>query len=72
MAEMPELMTVPEVAALLRVNEDTVRRYVRAKELHGVRVGKGYRIPRASVEQFIERGGIAAGKEDGDRDGAED
>jgi excisionase family DNA binding protein len=51
-----DLLTVPEVAAALKVNPETVRRWLRQKKLHGFVLGSdrgGYRIPRSEVERFL-------------------
>lgn len=53
----PELLTVHEVAELLRCSEDTVRRRIGSGELPAVRTGTGPRTPlrvKATVlDQFI-------------------
>lgn len=53
-----ELLTVPEVADMLRLNEQTVRRWLRDGTLPGFRLGHnrkaGWRIPRTDVERYIE------------------
>lgn len=50
-------MSVQDVAALLKVNEETVRRWVRNGELPVLKLGddvrSGYRIRRDEVEAFI-------------------
>jgi excisionase family DNA binding protein len=55
--ERGRFMTVAEVAKELRVSEETVRRWLRSKRLHGVLVGgdrAGYRIPTDELERFLE------------------
>lgn len=50
--------TVQEVAELLKVNEETVRRWVRRGELPVLQLGRGragYRIRRADVDAFTEQ-----------------
>jgi excisionase family DNA binding protein len=49
-----ELLTVAEVAARLRINVETVRRWLRQGKLKGVRMGgrAGYRIPATELRQF--------------------
>src|SRR5713226_7203656 len=51
--EMMELLTVPEAAALLRVSPITIRRYIADGQLPAVRVGKGVRIEREALDQFL-------------------
>jgi excisionase family DNA binding protein len=48
-----ELMTVLEVAALLRVSRMTVYRLVHAGTLRAIRVGQSLRLPRGAVEAFL-------------------
>jgi excisionase family DNA binding protein len=50
------LLKVAEVAERLRVNRDTVRRYVRSGRLKGVLLGGdrgGYRIRLSDLEAFL-------------------
>lgn len=49
-----EVMTVAEVAKLLRVNRKTVEKLIYAGKLHAVKVGRVWRIPRAAVVRFLE------------------
>ncbi len=57
-------LRVPEVANRLRVDPETVRRWLRAGKLHGVLISQqgGYRVPESELQRFIaERsGGIAS------------
>jgi excisionase family DNA binding protein len=49
-------LTVQEVADLLRVTEETVRRWIRANELPVLDLGgprAGYRIRREDLDRFI-------------------
>src|SRR5262245_56263037 len=47
-----ELLTVRETSDLLRVSPVTVRRYIAARKLPAVRVGKGVRIRREDAERL--------------------
>lgn len=50
------LLTVPEVAARLRVSEATVREWLRRGRLAGLRPGGtkvGWRIPESALERFL-------------------
>jgi excisionase family DNA binding protein len=52
-----DLLTVPEVAAILRLNEQTVRKWLREGRLPGIYLGSrtaGYRIRRSDVTAFLE------------------
>lgn len=50
--ELPQQLTVAEVAAMLRVSRATVYRLVHAGHLPGTRVGRSIRIARDAVEQY--------------------
>jgi excisionase family DNA binding protein len=48
-----EVLTVEEVAELLRTTIHTVRQLIRNKKLNAVKVGREYRILRSEVERFL-------------------
>jgi excisionase family DNA binding protein len=50
------LLTVAEVAAVLRVSNMTVYRLIKAGELPALRVGKNYRIREPELEAFLSAG----------------
>ena len=53
---MPEkMLSVEEIADELGVNPETVRITIRSGELVAYNIGKGYRISRADLEDFIKR-----------------
>jgi excisionase family DNA binding protein len=56
----PELMTVAEVAAILRVSKMTVYRLVRDGSIDTTRIGRGYRLHAASVREYVKTGFPAA------------
>ena len=47
-----ELLTVKEVAELLKTSRVQVRRMIQNGELIAVKVGREYRIPLSSIEDF--------------------
>ncbi len=47
------LLTVAEVADLLRVSTMTVYRLIRGGELAAVRVGRSYRVRQADLESYL-------------------
>jgi excisionase family DNA binding protein len=58
-------LTVEEIVALLKVHEQTVRRWLRTGELRGVLLGRkaGYRIRASDLEAFLaEREASEKGK----------
>ena len=56
-----ELLTVNEVADLLRVSNMTVYRLIKSNELASVRVGKSYRIRRDDIDRFLAKRYTEAG-----------
>ena len=59
-AQMPDrqfgepLLTVGEVAGLMRVSNMTVYRLIKAGQLAAIRVGKNYRIRRSDVDRYLD------------------
>lgn len=49
-----ELLTVKEAAALLKTSRVQVRRMIQNGELLAVKVGREYRLPMASIREFIQ------------------
>ena len=49
------LLTIAEVAQLLRISRSRVYELVRAGVLRSVKLGSSRRIPRAEVERFVAR-----------------
>lgn len=48
-----QLLTVPEVMALLRLGRCTVYDLIRSGRLESVKVGRLRRVPAAAVESFV-------------------
>lgn len=54
-----EILTVPEVADVLRVSEMTVYRLIKAKHLQAVNAGvRRYVVSREELDRFIRNGGV--------------
>lgn len=51
-----KLLTVNEVAKILRVSNMTVYRLVKNKQIPAIRVGKNYRIKETDVDSYLNRG----------------
>jgi excisionase family DNA binding protein len=51
------LLTIKEAAEELNCSQRSVWRFLGSKSLKEVRIGRTVRIPRASIERFIEQGG---------------
>jgi excisionase family DNA binding protein len=47
------LLTVVEVAALMRVSNMTVYRLIKSGNLAAIRVGKNYRIRESDVDHYL-------------------
>lgn len=48
-----ELLTVEEVAAVLRVSKMTVYRKVHSGELESVHFGRSFRVPAWAVQRYL-------------------
>jgi len=51
-----KLLTVNEVASILRVSNMTVYRLVKSGQIPAIRVGKNYRIKESDVNKYLSRG----------------
>lgn len=49
-----EYLTAEEIAAKLRVDITTVRRWLAAGELPSIRVGRQYRVEQSAFEAFLK------------------
>jgi excisionase family DNA binding protein len=47
-------LTVEMVAKELGLSEDTIRNYIKSKQLPAVKFGNTYRISRRDLDKFIE------------------
>lgn len=54
-----EFLTVAEIAAALRVNQQTVRNWIDHQALPAFRVGRRVRVLRSDLAAFIEAGATA-------------
>ena len=59
------LLTVGEVAEVMRVSNMTVYRLIKSGQLAAIRVGKNYRIRRRDVRRYLEERAV---RFDGDED----
>jgi len=55
--EQVALLTVSEVAAMLRVHKATVRRLLREGQLLGFKIHQRWRIPRCELNDFMKTKG---------------
>ena len=49
----PELLTVPEVMARLKVGRTTVYDLIRTRRLPSITIGRARRVPAVAVQDFI-------------------
>ena len=57
-----EFLTVHEVAAILKVNQQTVRNWIDHGELPAIRIGRRVRITRSDFERVLEQSRIGPGR----------
>lgn len=57
--EEHDLMLASEVAVALRTSKMTVYRLIQRGELDVIRVGRAYRVKRASVQALLAGGGVS-------------
>jgi excisionase family DNA binding protein len=52
-----ELLDVEKVAEELGVHADTVRKWIREKQLRAVKLGRrgGYRVRRSALDEFLRK-----------------
>jgi len=52
---MPNLLSLREVSEALKLNINTVRRYVREGRIQAAKFGRVYRVREEALEEFIKR-----------------
>ncbi len=66
------MLTVHEIAALLKVKEATVRQWIRDMELRAVKFGREWRVTQLDLEDFVNghanRAPAASDRRDGEPD----
>jgi excisionase family DNA binding protein len=55
------LLTVGEVAEVMRVSNMTVYRLIKAGQLSAIRVGKNYRIRRTDIDRYLRERSVNVG-----------
>lgn len=50
---LPTHYTVDEIASSLRLDKETVRRYIRIGKLSAIKVGREYRVPSKDLNDFM-------------------
>ena len=51
---MPKLFTVEEIAQLLKLNPETIRRYIKKGILKAVKLERQYRIKEEDLSNFLK------------------
>ncbi len=51
-----EVFTPEEVAKKLKINLQTVRKFLREGKLKGIKVGTNWRIPEDRFNEFLQKG----------------
>jgi len=49
-----EVYTPEEVAEILKVNADTIRRYLREEKIKGFKIGNSWRVRAEELENFMK------------------
>ncbi len=52
---MDDYYTTEQIAKKLQVEIQTILRYIRAKKLVALRLGKGYRVAAKDLEAFLKK-----------------
>jgi excisionase family DNA binding protein len=65
MADEPDVYTVEEAAAKLRIGRSAGYEAVRRGDLPAVRIGRSWRIPRHALEQKLTAAGTASPQTNG-------
>ena len=53
--EFDEILTVEEVAALLKIHPKTVYKFLKANELQGYRFGRLWRFKKSDIMKLLEK-----------------
>jgi excisionase family DNA binding protein len=48
------LLTTHDVAEILRVNEATVRAWIKARDLRAFHIGREWRVAQGDLERFLD------------------
>lgn len=54
--QVPDILTIAEAAAYLRVSEDDVMRMIDEGKLPAARIGDSFRIARIAIDDFLKEG----------------
>ena len=52
---LPNILTVPQLAEFLQITEQTVRKALTSKKLIGFKIGNGWRIEKEEVLKWLNQ-----------------
>lgn len=52
---MDELLTVTQVAEVLKVSKMTIYRYIKAGKLVAIKAGRDFRVKQTEFDKFLEK-----------------
>jgi excisionase family DNA binding protein len=61
--DMENLLTVKELAAVLKLTEQTIQRYVLRKEIPYRKIMRAVRFRPSEIDQWIDNGGLQANEQ---------
>ena len=53
---LPKVLNVKDLAEILSVSQNTAYNLVRSGQVRNIRIGRAYRISRAAVDEFLQKG----------------
>ena len=53
--DFPLVLKVEELMSILSIGRNTVYELVRSGQISSIRIGRIYRIPRASLEEYLQK-----------------
>lgn len=53
--DLPLVLKVEELMSILSIGRNTAYELVRSGQISSIRIGRIYRIPRASLEEYLQK-----------------
>ena len=53
---LPKVLNVKDLVEILSVSQNTAYNLVRSGQVRNIRIGRAYRISRAAVDEFLQKG----------------
>jgi len=53
-----KFFTTEEIELMLPISVQAIRQYIRSGRIHGIKIGRLYYISNASLNEFLETGGV--------------